>query len=99
MIGKQNAAHVSLQELSTRFAASRPLRRADQHRQGTSTANITHTGKFKQITGEDTVRMDVKNAKPFKGQGLGGSGLQRQPDSDLCRYVPAISVAGRWWSF
>ncbi|MCB0933300.1 MAG: hypothetical protein KDB71_15550 [Mycobacterium sp.] len=68
MIGKQNAAHVSLQELSTRFAASDLYGVPINIVGDIDGEHITHTGKFKQITGEDTVRMDVKNAKPFKGR-------------------------------
>ncbi|MEV3961125.1 phage/plasmid primase, P4 family [Nocardia sp. NPDC050193] len=65
IIGRDNAAHVSLQEMATRFAASDLYGRVINIVGDIDGEHITHTGRFKQITGDDTVRMDVKGASAF----------------------------------
>lgn len=68
IIGRASAATVSLQEMGSRFAASELYGKAINIVGDIDGEHITHTGKFKQITGDDTVRMDVKHAQPFKAR-------------------------------
>ncbi|MEU1526934.1 phage/plasmid primase, P4 family [Nocardia rhamnosiphila] len=65
IIGRENSAHVSLQEMSTRFAAVDLYGKPVNIVGDIDGEHITHTGRFKQITGDDTVRMDVKSATAF----------------------------------
>ncbi|MBS1696093.1 MAG: hypothetical protein JST91_28190 [Actinobacteria bacterium] len=65
IIGTQNAAHVSLQEMSRQFAAAEIYGKPVNIVGDIDGDHIAHTGKFKQMTGDDTVRMDVKHATAF----------------------------------
>lgn len=65
IIGKQSSATVSLQELGTRFAAADLYGVPINIVGDIDGEHLTHTGKFKQMTGGDTVRMDVKGADAF----------------------------------
>ncbi|MBU8808067.1 hypothetical protein KL953_04105 [Mycolicibacterium goodii] len=65
LVGAHNTATVSLQEMGTQFAAADLYGKALNIVGDIDGDHITHTGKFKQITGGDTVRMDVKHGKAF----------------------------------
>ncbi|MEB3031089.1 DNA primase family protein [[Mycobacterium] nativiensis] len=68
LIGTHNAAHVSLKEMAHQFAASELYGRVINIVGDIDGDHITHTGKFKQMTGDDTVRMDVKRAAAFSAK-------------------------------
>lgn len=68
IVGKHQAAHVSLREMSTQFAASELYGKVLNIVGDIDGEHITHTGKFKQMTGDDTVRMDVKHSTAFSAK-------------------------------
>lgn len=68
IIGSEFMAGVSLQELGTRFAAADLYGKVINIVGDIDGDHISHTGKFKQMTGGDTVRMDVKGAQAFSGR-------------------------------
>lgn len=65
LVGTQNTATVSLQEMGTQFAAADLYGKALNIVGDIDGDHIANTGKFKQMTGGDTVRMDVKHGKAF----------------------------------
>ncbi|MGW8815503.1 DNA primase family protein [Gordonia terrae] len=68
IIGRHNAATVSLQELGTRFAAADLYGVPINIVGDIDGEHIANTGRFKQMTGGDTVRMDVKGAEAFSAK-------------------------------
>lgn len=65
LIGSQNAASVSLQDLGTRFAAADLYGVPINIVGDIDGEHIAHTGRFKQATGGDLLRMDRKHADAF----------------------------------
>lgn len=68
IVGRQHTSHVSLKDLAGQFASSELYGKVLNIVGDIDGDHITSTGKFKQITGEDTVRMDVKHQTAFSAK-------------------------------
>lgn len=65
IIGRQYTSTISLSGLAGQFAAANLYGKAINLAGDIDNDHITHTGRFKQATGDDLVYMDVKHGKAF----------------------------------